>query len=455
MRKTARYSFGLIAGLLALTAQQPDVVIKLDKIGQKPALAVADVRGVGAAQPLMSVFNQTLYNDLDQSGLFKMVPKGLFPINTPQQATDFKGATAPEMQPRNTAGYFLSDWSGPPAQASYLAFGYTADQNKVLTLYGWLYNVTQVTLPGAQALSKRYFGDLNEAGARKIAHEFAADIIAQFGGVSLMGSHIYFVSSRSGRNVKEIWSMDPDGSNQKQITRYNSISIEPAVSPDGTRIAFTSFAKGNPGIFVFSVETGRPLPFYNQIASLNETPNFTPDGKHIVYASTAAHGDAQLYIANLDGTDFKRISFRRAIEVEPKVNPKTGNEILFVSGPGPQQIYKMDMSGGGVEMASPGGGEASNPAWHPDGQIMAFSWTRGFATGAFNVFIMDIASRQYNQLTHDEGRNENPTWAPDGRHLVFQSNRRGGYQIWSMLADGTEVKQLTTQGQNFSPVWGK
>ena len=84
--------------------------------------------------------------------------------------------------------------------------------------------------------------------------------------------------------------MDPDGSNQKQITRFRSISIEPAVSPDGSKIAFTSFAKGNPAIFVFSVETGRALPFYNQMASLNATPNFTPDGKHIVYSSTAAGG---------------------------------------------------------------------------------------------------------------------------------------------------------------------
>jgi TolB protein len=453
---------GILGVLSVARGQQPDVKIEINKLGAKPALAVADLRGAGAAQPLMNIFNQTLYNDLDGSGLFKMVPKGMMPINVPQQPSDFRGQTAPEPAPTRggqpgppaqPTGYYLSDWSGPPAQAGYLAFGYTAVQNNVLTLYGWLYNVTQ-PMQGAQVIAKRYFGgDANEASARKIAHDFAADIIAQFGGTSLVGTHIYFVSDRTG--AKEIWSMDPDGANQKQITKFHSISIQPAISPDGTKLAFTSFAKRNPAIFVFSVETGRALPFYNQVASLNATPNFTTDGQHIVYSSTAAGGDAQLYIANLDGTDFKRISYRRAIEVEPKVNPKTGSDLLFVSGPGPQQVYRMDMSGANVEMVSPGGGEASNPSWHPDGQIMAFSWTRGFATGAFNIFIMDIASRNYNQLTHNEGRNENPTWAPDGRHLVFQSNRRGGYQLWSMLADGTDLKQLTTQGQNYSPVWGK
>lgn len=445
-------SLPFCVALLALAAQQGNVVIKIDKYGQKPAIAVTDIRGAGGAQAFMNALNQTLYNDLDGSGLFKMVPKGLLPLNTPQRPEDFRGVTAP---PRQTSGggYYLSDWSGPPPQASYLAFGYSAVQNNVLVLYGWLFNVTQQSVQGAQVIGKRYVGDPSDAGARKIAHEFAADILSYFGGTSLIGTHLYFVSDRTG--AKEIWSMDPDGSNQKQISRYHSLSIEPAISPDGTKVAFTSYAKGNPGIFVFSVETGRALPFYNQVASMNATPSFTNDGQHIVYSSTAAGGDAQLYIANVDGRDFRRISYRRAIEVEPKVNPKTGNEILFVSGPGPQQIYKMDMSGANVEMVSPGGGEASNPCWHPDGQIMAFAWTRGYAQGAFNIFIMDIASRKYDQLTHDEGRNENPAWAPDGRHLAFQSNRRGGFQIWSMLADGTEVKQLTTQGRNTSPVWGK
>jgi TolB protein len=455
MMKTAvMLAAGSLAVILVLAApQESGIKIELNKSGAI-ALAVSDMRGTGAAQPLMNVFNSTLYDDLKGSGLFKMIPKGVLPLNAPQQPRDFKGVTNPASGNQSVMGYYLSDWSGPPAQANYLAFGYTGVQGGSLALYGWLYNVTQ-SLQGAQVLGKTYFADVSEGGARKLAHDFAADIIAKFGGTSLAGSHIYFVSDRTGH--KEVWAMDWDGSNQRQITRLNSISIEPAVSPDGTKVAFTSYARINPGIFVYSIETGRALGFYNQQASLNAGANFTPDGKHIVYSSTAAGGDAQIYIANLDGSDFKRISFRRAICVEPKVNPKTGSELLFVSGPDHQQIYRMDMSGSGVEMVSPGGGEASNPAWHPDGQHIAFAWTRGYATGKFNIFVMDVTSRKYDQLTHDEGRNENPTWAPDGMHIAFQSNRRGhnNYQIYSMLADGTDVKQLTTSGRNTSPVWGK
>jgi len=66
---------------------------------------------------------------------------------------------------------------------------------------------------------------------------------------------------------------------------------------------------------------------------------------------------------------------------------------------------------------------------------------------------MDIASKQFVQLTHDSGRNDFPSWSPDGRHLVFQSDRQGKWQIWSMLADGTQQQALTKSGENTQPNW--
>lgn len=427
-------------------AQQSDMILKITK-GERAAIAIPDFRGSGAAQASMGTFNEVLFREVQNAGVFKMVPKSFYPLQVPQRPQDFQPGQ------RRANGLALLDWSSPPVSANYLAFGYTAEQNGQLVLFGFLYNVNQPDTTNAQVVGKLYFGTLDEAGARKVAQEFAADILAQFGATSLVGSKIYYVSARTA--TKEIWTMDYDGSNQKQLTRYNSITTMPGVSPDGSKIAFTTFARGNPSIMIHSLATNGRLPFYNQRASMNATPSFTPDGSKILFSSTLS-GTAQIYMANIDGTNLQRLSNMRAIEVEPKVNPKTGAEVVFVSGrSGPQQIYKMSIDGADVERLTTGEGEASNPAWHPDGVHIAFAWTRGFEPGNWNIFIMDVTTRETVQLTHGRGRNENPSWSPDGLHIAFSSNRSGSTQIWTMLADGTQARQLTSQGQNLMPVWSK
>ncbi|MDX2152194.1 MAG: hypothetical protein SFV54_15760 [Bryobacteraceae bacterium] len=436
---------GVLGVMTAQQSAQSDIIGRITK-GERAAIAIPDFRGAGATQSFMGAFNETLFREVQNAGIFKMVAKSMMPLQIPQRPQDFQGG-------RRGTGLTMQDWSSPPAAANYLAFGYAAEQGGQFSLYGWLFNVNQPDTANAQVVGKVYFGTLDEAGVRKVAQEFAADILSQFGATSLVGSKIYYVSQRGG--VKEIWQMNYDGSDQKSFSGYKSISTMPNVSPDGSKIAFTTFARGNPSIAVHSLETGRRLPFYNQQASMNATPSFTPDGKMILFSSTLS-GIAQIYAANVDGSGLKRISNVRAIEVEPKVNPRNGNEIVFVSGrSGPQQIYKMNIDGADVVRLTTGEGEASNPSWHPDGQHIAFAWTRGFEPGNWNIFIMDVATRETVQLTHGRGRNENPSWSPDGRHIVFSSNRSGSNQIWTMLADGTQATQLTSQGINQMPVWSK
>lgn len=449
---------GVLASLggAAYLAAQQDLLIRITGGQTMPAIAVPDLRGAGEAQAHMGPFNATLFSELEQSGRLKMVAKSLYPLEVPQQPADFKPPQpgARRNDPPRRVGPWLTDWSQPPASANYLAFGYTAIQNGRLVLFGWLYNVGQADTTAAQVIGKVYTADLNEEGARKLARDFAADILQQFGATSLAGSKVYFVSDRTGN--KELWSMDYDGTNQKQLTSFRSITISPAVSPDGRMLACTTFARGQPEIVVLSAETGRRLTFYNQRASLNATPAFTPDSKNVVFSSTAGGDFANVYMADVNGGNLRRLTQVRAVEMEPKINPKTGEDIVFTSGrSGPPQIYRMNSEGADVGILSTGEGDAVNPSWHPEGKFIAFAWTRGYEPGSFNIFVMDVASKNYVQLTTGRERNENPVWAPDGLHLAFSSRRSGRTQIYSMLADGTQQKQLTTAGNNQQPVWAK
>ena len=419
-------------------AQQPDISAPIVQRVAVPIIAIPDFRGSGDSQKLMKTFNDALAQDLEDSGALKVAPKTFYPLNTPQRPEDFRRA----------------DWFAPPVSANYVAFGYAAAKDGGLVLFGWL-NITADS-PNSNLFGKLYFGSLDEAGAKKAASEFAADILQQFGVKSLAGTKIYFVSDRS--KSKEVWRMNYDGQNQERVTNLNTITQMPAVSADSTTLAYMSLAKRRDAgatyqLFVASTETGRKLPFDDPGAPTSGWPEFTPDGQHLLFASSL-NGYTQVYFSNLDGSARRQITNAKAIDMSPKVNPKNGRDVLFISDrSGKQQLWHMNTDGGDLQMLTNGVGEVANPAWSPDGRMIAFAWTQGFELGAFNIFIMDVAERRPIQLTKDSGVNENPWWAPDGLHIVFSSRRGDTTQIYTMLADGTGVHQLTRQSNNYQPVW--
>jgi TolB protein len=431
----------LLVGAVLLPGQRTEITGTISS-GEKPTIAVADMHGAGAAQQYMDAFNKTLWDELEFSGQIKLAPKTSYPLEVPQQPSDFKPPA------------LFSEWARPPVGANYLSFGYTAVQDDQIVLFGYFFNLGQPTVQSAQVLGNRYYGALSNDGARKVAREFAADILRQLGIATLSGTKIYFVSDRTGNT--EIWSMDYDGSNPRQLTNYKTSSREPAVSADGKLFAFRTLASGPSWkIRVHTTDTVRNQVFNNPVSTLIQTPEFTPDGKHMLFAESI-DGWPQLMIADLDGAGQNRISNVHAIEVSPRVNPKTGSDLLFISGrSGHQQLWRMNLDGTDKEMLTTGEGDVANPSWSPDGHHIAFCWTRGYEPGNFNVFIMDIADKVPVQLTSNSGRNENPWWAPDGVHLVFSSKRGRATQLYSMLADGSSVRQLTTQGNNLQPVWAK
>ncbi len=305
-----------------------------------------------------------------------------------------------------------------------------------------------------QQIGRHYADEALPEAARVIAHRFANEIITLLGGgIQGIGeSRIYFVSNRTGN--KEVWVMDYDGANQHRITRYNNLTLGPAVSPDGSKLAYTSYFSGNPNIYILSLDSGRQLTFHNLGPHLNTAPSFSPDGNHMAFAASRGL-DTEIYLGDAGGASPVQLTHERGVNISPAINPKNADQIAFVSGrSGPPQVYLMDSHGGNVRRVSGGGGDAVSPAWAPNGQYLAFSWTRGYAPGNYNIFVMDVSSGKLVQLTYGAGRNEHPSWSPDGRHIVFESDRSGKKrQIFTMLADGSQVRALTSTGENFTPVW--
>ena len=406
---------------------------------EKIRLAVPDFKAStnNAKNPdLLKAFNDTLSNDLDNAGIFELVSKSFYPLEQPGQPADVKFDT----------------WSAPPPNASMLAFGNLGASGDNVTVQGWLYDVKNISSP--QVLGKQYQDTATADVVRVMAHKFADEIIFRLGGgvAGICESKIYFVSDRSGH--KEIWEMDYDGSNQHQLTHLGTISLSPRISPDGSRLAFSSLNKSGWDIMMYSTELSRTVSF-PRFGGTNLSPTWSPDGTRVAFSSSRA-GEPNIFIADASGGNSRRLTTDRGPDVGPTFNRKTGSQIAFVSGrTGLPQIYTMEADGTNVQRVTDQG-YAVSPSWSPNGQFLSFSWFRKYgagAPGANDIYLMDIASKQWVQLTHDGGRNDFPSWSPDGRHIVFQSSRSGTEQIWSMLADGTKVQQLTFSGRNSQPNW--
>jgi TolB protein len=432
----------LLVGLASRRAQAQDWVRTGTNLGQdKIRLAAADFKPVGddAQTPtLKATFDATLFNDLSNAGIFDMVAKSMSPQGTP--------GSPQEMQ--------LAQWAAAPASATDVAFGALSVSNGRLIVYGWLDDTRNTANP--QVLGKQYNEAASQDMARTLAHRFADEIIKQLGGGvnGIAETTIYFVSSRSGS--KEIWAMDYDGENQRQITHLGTISISPRISPDGSRLAFSSMGREGWAIRMYSMDLGRMVSFpAGAVGGANLTPAWSSDGTKLAFSSSRS-GDPEIWACDAGGGNLHKLTSFRGPDVAPTWNPRTNAQIAWVSGrTGLPQIYTMDQDGGNVQRITDGG-YAISPSWSPNGQILAYSWRRNYGPGdpgARDIHIIDLASLRWDQITHESGSNDFPSWAPDGRHIVFERQIGHRTDIWTMLADGTDQRQLTHSGNNTMPNW--
>jgi TolB protein len=428
--------------LTAATARAQDWIhMETDKGAvDKLRIAASDFKG-GSADPgageQKHIFDTTLYSDLASAGIFDVVSK----------------SQNPQALPSNQSDINLGQWSAAPANASMVAFGNLSVQGGRIVVNGFLDDAKNTQYP--QVFTKLYNEAASAESARMIAHRFADEIITRLGGTpGIAESKIYYVRKEGA--TKEIWAMDYDGANQHAITHLGAISISPRVSPDNSRIAFSSLDKNGFQIKMYSLLLNRIVNF-SSVGGTNVSPAWAPSGQQLAFSSSRT-GDPEIWVSDPQGGIAHRITSFAGPDVSPTWNPKTGAQIAWVSGrSGLPQLYIMDADGSGIVRMTDGG-YATSPSWSPNGQFVAFAWDRKYGPGApggQDIYVMEVATKKWIQLTHDIGRCDFPSWSPDGRHLVFSNDpdRADSHsRIMTMLADGTQRRTLTGVGTDM-PNW--
>lgn len=426
--------------LLSSSSFAQDQIRLATGLGQtKPRIAVSDFAPkTDNAKSHATLFTSVVRDDLAFSGVVDLASPSFYPPTAPSQPGELR----------------MLDWSQGPVNANFLAFGNLTETGSEVAVFAWLFDV--VNTSSQAIIGKVYRGQPTDAQVRTFAHQFADEIIRQLSGglPGVGGTQIAFVRGNTGS--KEIWVMDYDGANQHKLTSLGSVSLTPHWSPDNSRIAFTCFQPVSgvvsAQICMYSFDTNKLVSFA-RFRGTNASPTWSPDGSQVMFSSSM-QGNPALYVTDSSGNRPKRLTFaNNGADTSPAWNPKTGQTVAFVSDrAGTPQLYLMNADGTNAQRFDLSDmGYVIDPAWSPNGQLLAFSWRR--PSGNYDLYIMDVASRQLLEVTRDQGRNERPSWAPDGRHLVFESTRTGTRQIWTMLADGSQAHQLTTSGHNESPCW--
>lgn len=284
---------------------------------------------------------------------------------------------------------------------------------------------------------------------RRLAHLMSDQVTFQLSGQpGVAHTRITFVNNRSRH--KEIYVMDYDGANARQLTHHNSIDLVPKFSPDGKWIAFNSYRAGNPDAYIMDANGGG-LRELSVRQGLNTAPNWAPDGKSLVL--TISHGgDPKLYQISTSGKVMQKLTHARGVDTSATFSPN-GQQIAFVSDrTGQPELYVMDSAGANVQRLTYGQW-VDAPAWSPKGDWIAYERQRG--QWNFDVYLIDPSGRNNHPISEAGNRNENPSWSPDGRFIAYASDRDGKMKICLMGSDGSAPHCVSNiPGESFAPSWG-
>ena len=258
--------------------------------------------------------------------------------------------------------------------------------------------------------------------------------------VPLVGQ-LVFAAQRDGR--WDLYAASPRGGNWQALTT-DGASRAPAVSRDGTQIAFESHRDGNREIYVMPADSSRVTRLTRDLAYDGE-PAWSPDGRQIAFASTR-QTDLDVWVMNADGTNPHDLTENSpAADFAPAWSPD-GQWIAFTSWrTGTAQIFIVSPDGKQTLNLSQNKFDDQSPAWSPDGKQIAFVSDRD---GQRAIYIADFSTaglKNARRLTYS-GWDDHPTWSPDGRFIAFISARPTRQPAYIVPASGGTLRARALGG---------
>lgn len=406
--------------LLAATAVNAQLSIEITGAGaNRIPVAIANFAGEPAAA---QVITSTVRADLERSGLFKLI--------------DPAGATLDENAQVNFA-----DWKGRGADALAAGSVTRAPDGRMQARFRLYDTQKQVALGGAVYVTGN---DQLRAAGHRIADYIYEKLTGEKG---VFSTRIAYVVKSGGQFKLQI--ADADG--QGAVTALSSTEpiISPVWSPDGSKLAYVSFEKKKPVIYVHALATGQRQVVANFKGS-NSAPAWSPDSRKLAVV-LSKDGNSQIYSVNADGTGVQRLSQSTGIDTEPRYSPDGGSIYFTSDRGGSPQIYRMSASGGDAQRVTFEGSYNVSPRPSADGKSLAFISRRD---GRFQLAVMDLASKQVQILT-DSTKDESPSFAPNSRMILIATETGGRGVLTAVSSDGRIKQRLSiAAGDVREPAWG-
>ena len=233
------------------------------------------------------------------------------------------------------------------------------------------------------------------------------------------GKKILFVSQKQGND--DIFLTDINAQAHQQITVSPSNDRNPTWTPDGKSLLFDSDRLGFSAIFRIDLDNTRIVKHVVVRGTNDYDPDVSPDGTKIAFST----GDGILCCANIDGGKVYQI----AEGTNPQWSPK-GYQILFTSKKsGNMDIWMVNPDGQDLTQLTIDTAEDKSPSWSPNGKTVVFASER---TGNFDLWLLDFTSNNLIQLTNHPGDDENPVWSPDGKYIYFDSEKGKNINLWRL-----------------------